>query len=82
VLDGVGGWTPHNRRLPEMMRRDDGWDVELRRASKTFGKPRKLMVAPSKSFEEVKESRPLARKIFGAKKLLEHYGMAPGMVWH
>ncbi len=48
-----------------MMRWDDGWDVEPRRASKPFGKPRKLMLA-SKSFEETQETRPLACKMFGA----------------
>ncbi len=49
-----------------MMPWDDGCDVEPRRASKPFGKPMKLMVAPGKSFEETMETRPLARKMFGA----------------
>ncbi len=50
---GGGGRSsplPRTGGCLEMMTWDDGWDVELRRASKPFGKSRKLMVAPSKSF--------------------------------
>jgi hypothetical protein len=60
VLGGVGGWTPHDRR--KMMRWDDGWDAEPRRASKPYGKPWKLMLAPRKLLQETQESRDLARK--------------------
>jgi hypothetical protein len=35
------------------------------------------MVAPSKSFQEINETRPLARKMFGAFKILEQYGLMP-----
>jgi hypothetical protein len=50
---GMGGWT--------MMRWDDGWDAEPRRASKPFGKPWKLVLAPSKSFGKTLETRGLVK---------------------
>jgi hypothetical protein len=42
------------------------WDAEPRRASKPLGKPWKLVLASSKSFEKTLGTRGLARKIFGA----------------
>jgi hypothetical protein len=73
---GVGrGAGQHGRldaaRQAEMMRWDDGWDAD---ASKPFGKPWKLVLAPSKSFEKTLEPRDLAGKSFEVEVLLESYG--------
>jgi hypothetical protein len=45
-----------------MMRWDDGWDAEPRQARKPFGKPWKLVLATSKSFEKPQETPDLAGK--------------------
>jgi hypothetical protein len=64
---GMGDWT--------MMRWDDGWDAEPRRAIKPFGKPWKLVLAPVNHLRKpwklvALPAKHLERKTFGALRYI------------